>query len=312
MPGQAERVLILGHGAMGRMFEALLAPRHDLLVWDRDLRTGEETQPLETAAVGRGVVLFALPASPHEELAGRLAPLLGPDTLCVSIAKGLDSEGRTPAQVFARHLDGRSAWALIYGPMLARELQAGRPGFALAASAQPGAARRLQALFAHTHLHLDPSDDVHGAAWAAILKNVYVPLIGAIDELALGDNLRGLLLADAVRELGAIIQTMGGRAATSTGLAGLGDLIASATGASSHHRRLGADLVLGVTERLAASGVNIRSEGVHTTAMVRAHRPFDIAGFPLFELVCRFFETPNRLASLLDGYISRRFDRTAP
>ncbi|MFD0738878.1 NAD(P)H-dependent glycerol-3-phosphate dehydrogenase [Lysobacter koreensis] len=307
MPDNATRVLILGHGAMGRAFETLLSARHDVAVWDRDLVTGVETQPLEAAARGREVVMFALPSNPHDELAARLAPCLATNALCVSIAKGLDARGRTPAQVFAQHFGPRRDWAFLYGPMLARELQAGRPGFAMAASLRPSAGARLQALFAGTALHLDCLDDVHGAAWAAILKNVYVPLIGAADGLALGDNLRGFLVAEATRELAGIVEAMGGRADTAYTLAGLGDLVTTATSASSHHRRLGADLATGDATQLAASGANIRSEGVHTVAMVRAHALFAWERFALFALVCDFLDDPARLQAGLDAYLARRF-----
>jgi glycerol-3-phosphate dehydrogenase (NAD(P)+) len=308
MTGNAKRVLILGHGAMGRAFEMLLRPRHDVAIWDRDLQTGVETEPLETAAEGRDVVLFALPTQPHDELAGRLAPVLGAGTFCLSIAKGLDAQGRTAAQVFDRHFGTRLGWALLYGPMLARELQAGRAGFAVAASARAIDDTPLQALFADTPLRFDHSGDVHGAAWAAVLKNVFVPLIGAADALALGDNMRGFLTTEATRELAGIIQAMGGRAETAQSFAGLGDLVTSATGASSHHRRIGADLTTGCTEGLAASGVNIRTEGLHTLAMVRAHQPFAWERFALFALVCRFFDDPTGLESHLQAYLDRRFD----
>lgn len=307
MPGNAKRVLILGHGAMGRAFETLLSPRHEIAVWDRDLATGVETEPLETAARDREVVLFALPTNPHDELAGRLAPCLGADALCVSIAKGLDERGRTPAQIFEHHFATRIDWAFLYGPMLARELQAGRAGFAMAASTRPAVGERLQALFEGTALRLELLDDVHGAAWAAILKNVYVPLIGAADGLALGDNLRGFLIAEVARELAHIVQAMGGRFDTAYTLAGLGDLVTSATSASSHHRRIGADLAAGRAGHLAASGANIRSEGVHTAAMVREHALFACERFELFELVCHFLDDPAHLEERLGDYLDRRF-----
>lgn len=307
MKDRAKRVLILGHGAMGRALEALLSPQHEVAIWDRDLQTGVETEPLEETATGREVVLFALPTHPHEELASRLAPVLGADTFCLSIAKGLDEQGRTAAQIFERHFGTQVGWALLYGPMLARELQAGRAGFAVAASAHANAGAVLGALFADTPLHLDHSDDVHGAAWAAALKNVYVPLFGAADALGLGDNMRGFLTTEATRELAGIIVAMGGRAETAYGLAGLGDLVTSSTGASSHHRRIGAELAAGRRDELAASGVNIRTEGAHTLAMVRAHGVFAWERFALFALVCGFFDEPAGLEAGLRGYLGRRF-----
>lgn len=307
MTGNAKRVLILGHGAMGRAFEALLSPRHDVAVWDRDLATGVETEPLEQAARDRQVVVFALPTDPHEELAQRLAACVTDQVVCLSIAKGLDARGRTPAQIFERNFGTRIGWGLIYGPMLARELQAGRAGFAMVASAHPGVGELIMALFAGTALRTERLDDVHGAAWAAILKNVYVPLIGAAEGLGLGDNLRGFLIAEATRELGRIAERMGGRRETAYTLAGLADLVTSATSAASHHRHIGAELAAGRTGELAASGVNIRSEGVHTAAIVRDQAVFEWEQFPLFALVCSFLHEPARLEQQLADYLARRF-----
>lgn len=299
------RILILGHGAMGRALEALLADRHEVLVWDRDLVTGEETQPLEAAANGREIVVFALPTQPHDELAGRLAPCLAPEACCLSIAKGLDQRGRTAAQIFGDRLGTRIGWALLHGPMLARELQAGRRGFAVAASDRAEVADRVAGLFADTPLHVRPHDDAPGAAWAAVLKNVYVPLVGAAEALELGDNVRGFLLAEAVRELATIVEHLGGRRDTAYTVAGLGDLVASATSVSSHHRRIGAELVAGRRDELAAFGANIRSEGVHTAAMVRAHAVFDWRRFALFALVCAFLDEPAGLERNLAAYFAR-------
>jgi glycerol-3-phosphate dehydrogenase (NAD(P)+) len=307
MTGNTKRVLILGHGAMGRAFEALLSPRHDVAVWDRDLTTGVETEPLEQAARDREVVVFALPADPHDELAQRLAACVTGDVVCVSIAKGLDGRGRTPAQVFEHNFGPRIGWALLYGPMLARELQAGRAGFAMVASTSPAVGELILALFAGTALRLERIDDVHGASWAAILKNVYVPLVGAAEGLGLGDNLRGFLIAEATQELGRIAELMGGRRETAYTLAGLGDLVTSATSASSHHRHIGAELAAGRTGELAASGVNIRSEGVHTTTIVRDQAVFEWERFPLFALVCNFLHEPGHLERELADYLARRF-----
>jgi glycerol-3-phosphate dehydrogenase (NAD(P)+) len=307
MTGNAKRVLILGHGAMGRAFESLLSSRHDVAVWDRDLTTGVETEPLEQIARDRQVVAFAMPTDPHDELAQRLAACASGDVVCLSIAKGLDAKGRTSAQIFERNFGARIGWALIYGPMLARELQAGRAGFAMVASRRPEVGESVMALFAGTTLRLQPTDDVHGAAWAAILKNVYVPLIGAAEGLGLGDNLRGFLIAEAARELGNIAEQMGGRRETAYTLAGLGDLVTSATSASSHHRHIGAELAAGRTGELAASGVNIRSEGVHTMAIVRDQAVFEWEQFPLFALVCNFLNDPAQLEKLLADYLAQRF-----
>lgn len=310
MPSQRYRVLILGHGAMGRSMETLLGPRHELEIWDRNLETWEENIPLEEAARERDAVLFTLPAKPHAELAERIRPQLAADCICLTIAKGLDDSARTPAEIFTEYLGGTVPWGVLYGPMIARELQAGRPGFALLASRAARCLERGRELFAGSPLYLDASDDVIGASWSVILKNVYVPLIGAADGLELGDNMRGFLVAEILAEIDCIAAELGGRPGTAYSLAGLGDLVTTATSASSHHRRIGADLAAGRTDRMGASGANIRGEGIHTIRVLQERHRLDADTFPLLRLMRSVLETPDRIPALLQRHLAERFART--
>lgn len=301
-----KRLLILGHGAMGHSMERLLAP-HDLAIWDRDLETGEETAPLEAVATDRECVIFALPAKPHAELAERLAAVLPASAVCLSIAKGLDEAAHTPAEIFARiFAETGPRWGVIYGPMIARELQAGRPGFAVAASRWSSVFDMASDLFAASGLHLAASADVTGSSWAVILKNVYVPILGAADALSLGDNMRGFLYAEALAEMARLVATLGGEPATVYGLPGLADLVTSATSEASHHRRIGADLAAGRTDRMAASGVNIRGEGIHTLTLLQSKRPELLAQLPLAGCLLQMLDRPAQTADILDAYVRER------
>jgi len=297
MSTQDKHCLILGRGAMGQMFEGLLGDRIQIESWDRDPKTGIETAPLEEQLAGKDVLILAVPARPHDELLRRVASAMPDGLLCLSIAKGLDEEGQTPAQRFQSHLgadaDRIAEWGLIYGPMIARDLSAGRSGFGLAAGVGGEAVERMLALFAGTTLHLQASNDIHGAAWSAILKNVYVPLIAMADGYGLGDNVRGYLLTATLAELARIIEAQGGAAKTAYSLAGLGDLITTATSESSHHRQLGEALARGDRSLLAAEGDYIRSEGAHTAAMVIKHRLLDLSAYPLFALAHALMQDPS-------------------
>ncbi|NBB92497.1 MAG: hypothetical protein GVY32_04920 [Gammaproteobacteria bacterium] len=301
------RILILGHGAMGRMFERLLSG-HELTIWERDPDTGEESVALERACDGQDVVLFALPAHPHRELAERLVGHLPRDAVCLSIAKGLDADGHPPSSIFEAVFADRVAWGLICGPMIADDLSEGRAGFAVLAATTPDA-RAVARLFSDTRLYLDTDEDVRGAGWSVILKNVFVPLIGAADALKLGDNMRGFLLAESVAELGRIVEKMGGRSATAHGPAGLGDLVTTATSPSSHHRRIGTDLATGRTDQVIVDDEFIRSEGVHTIERVREFELLPRGDYPLFDLAGDFLTGKVALEDGLARYLAERFGR---
>src|SRR3989304_2519141 len=94
------RVLILGYGEMGHAMEYLLAARHDVRIWNMGVVGKGSKATLEEEVAEAQVILFCLPVNPHHEIASRIAPYLGKDSLCLTIAKGLDEHGRTPAKLF--------------------------------------------------------------------------------------------------------------------------------------------------------------------------------------------------------------------
>jgi glycerol-3-phosphate dehydrogenase (NAD(P)+) len=308
-------VLVLGHGEMGRSMEHLLSRRHALAIWERNLEDGTENIPLEQAAAGRDFVIFALPAIPHGELAGRISAHIPAHCVCLSIAKGLDDQGRTPAAALAGSLGPGGHFGVIYGPMIAEELRAGRPGFADLGAARADNCRRAQELFSGAPLYLRHSTDVIGISWAAILKNLYVPLLGAAEEAGLGDNVRGYLASAVLEEIARIIELKGGRRATAYGLAGLGDLVTTATSAGSHHRQVGRDLVHCEPGDSCGSGANVHSEGIHSLNMVRRHHLLDVDSFPVMRLVRDIVDEPRnvggRLQLFLDASLGRGDARNA-
>ena len=289
------QVLILGHGEMGRAMEYLLRDRHALTIWERHPKAGVPPIELENAAGQSDIILFCLPASPHFDLAGRLGPHRRPDSLCVTIAKGLDDQGRTAARALTEALGPQAPIAVLYGPMISEEIRAGRPAFAQAGVARAEDFTRLRTLFAGAPLYLEYSGDIAGLSWSAVLKNVYAILFGVADELCLGDNMRGYLAAAAMGEMERIVTGLGGTAGAARRLAGLGDLITTATSKGSHHHELGRQLARGETAAL-------EGEGVHTLKTVRRHRLFDPRLHPLFELTGRLLDEPAATRELMKKF----------
>jgi len=309
MPANPLRILILGNGAMGTMFRQLLDGGHEIDTWHIELEASDATA-LETMGRDRDLVIFAVPTQPHYKLARRLADVIDVHkTVCLSIAKGVDEKARTPVEIFTETLGGERHWGMIYGPMIARDLTEGRSGFAVL-SGNSERARSIAHVFEPTSLYLDVDDDLVGAAWSVVLKNVFVPLLGAADELEMGDNIRGFLIYEAVHELEEIMVDLGGRPETARGLSGMGDLITSATSRSSHHRSIGADLARGKSDKIAGGGEYIRSEGVHTAQRVREHDKVQQGRYPLFDLACDFLSGPLDLERRLSEYLDRRFARS--
>ena len=296
------RVLVLGYGEMGHAMETLLGKRHELMIWEKFPQQGFVSAVLEEAAPQAGILLFCLPVAAHTGVVDAVAPLVSDTAICLSIAKGLDEEGKTAAQIFDERLQPAQPRVLLYGPMISEEIRAGRAAFGQLGCRRDADFAFVHTLFEGTPLYIEQSDDIPGISWAVILKNVYAMLFGIADELQLGDNVRGFLVMASMRELDAIVQTMGGRPGTPYHLAGLADLVTTATSESSHHHELGRMLARGETE-------NITGEGVHTLQMVITHNLLDIRHYPLFRLMHDIIRDPVDARAQLMAFIEAYFSR---
>lgn len=287
------RVLILGYGEMGHALEYLLADKHDVRIWSRASPT-----ILEEEAVKAQVILFCLPVNVHLEITQKISACVNENSLCLSIAKGLDESGLTAAQVFARGLKDKHRYGVIYGPMISEEIKLGRYAFADVALTVADDFAVLKSLFQGGKLVCTQVSDMSGSSWSAILKNVYAIMFGIADELQLGDNMRGYLMVSALSELSDIVKSFGGEARTPYRYAGLGDLLTTATSAGSHHHELG---------RKLASGQygDISGEGIHTLQMVEKYHLFDSQAYPLFTLVKNIVSKPDNVKSQVATYLSQ-------
>lgn len=292
------RVLILGHGEMGHAMEHLLQGRQQLDIWEKYPQDNFPSVVLEDAAPRADVVLFCLPVNPHREIAKQIAPLLKKTCLCLSIAKGLDEAGQTAAQIFAGVLGPRQPCSLLYGPMISEEIRADRYAFAQLGCEGMDSYSRVCELYQGTRLCIEHTSDITGISWSVVLKNVYAMVFGMADELQLGDNMRGYLAVAALRELDQIVRKMGGQAGSPYHLAGLGDLITTATSEDSHHHELG--------RMLAREQVRgIEGEGIHTLEMVSQHRLFNTADYPLFRLIHDIVRSPQGVRKRINVYLKQ-------
>ena len=93
---------------------------------------------------------------------------------------------------------------------------------------------------------------------------------------------------------------MGGQAGSPYHLAGLGDLITTATSEDSHHHELG--------RMLAREEVRgIEGEGIHTLEMVSRHRLFNTKDYPLFQLIHELVRSPQGVRNRIAEYLQQVF-----
>ena len=258
------RIAVLGLGAWGDTLATLLEQQgHRVHTWSR--RQGGD--PLE-ALPGADVALVAVSMAGVCALAPALAPQWPTGLPLISCSKGIDLQRLcTPSQLWRQERPDLPLLVLS-GPNLAAELAAGLPAASVLASEDQALARQLQHALSSDRLRLYTNPDPVGTEVAGALKNVMAIASGICDGLALGANAKASLLCRALVEMGTVIEGLGGAAASLYGLAGLGDLLATANSRLSRNYRFGLALAEGLSREEALRAVGATVEGASTTDAV--------------------------------------------
>jgi glycerol-3-phosphate dehydrogenase (NAD(P)+) len=210
------------------------------------------------------LVVAAVSMAAISPLAGELAPHWPRGLPLLSCSKGIDPDRLGTATQLWGHWLGDQPLAVLSGPNLASELDRGLPAASVIASDDAQLARTLQIALRTPNLRLYTNDDPNGNETAAALKKVMAEAAGISDGLGLGANAKASLLTRGLAEMALVLAALGGRSATLYGLAGLGDLLATANSSLSRNYRFGGLLAAGQTEAEALAGIGATVEGPRT------------------------------------------------
>jgi len=160
--------------------------------------------------------------------------------------------------------------AVLSGPSFAREVARGDPTAVTIAAPDKTLCTLIQQEFSGPTFRLYANDEVVGVELGGAVKNVIAIAAGICEGIGLGWNTTAALITRGLAEMTRLAVALGGRASTLAGLAGLGDLVLTCTGALSRNRTLGVELGRGrrLEEILAAT--RMVAEGVGTTAATLA------------------------------------------
>jgi glycerol-3-phosphate dehydrogenase (NAD(P)+) len=228
----------------------------------------EITGSLENALAGADIVLGVMPAAHARDMYRAMRAFVAPQAVFVSATKGLEPTTHARiSDIIAEEIGRQSGGdlpriAVLSGPSFAAEVAAGDPTVAVLASSAAALAAEVQEEFSGPRFRLYTNDDVIGTEIAGAVKNVIAIAAGVSAGLGLGTNTMAALVTRGLAEMTRLAVALGGRRETLAGLAGVGDLILTATGALSRNRSVGIELgkgrelseILGAT-RMVAEGV---------------------------------------------------------
>jgi glycerol-3-phosphate dehydrogenase (NAD(P)+) len=225
---------------------------------------------LQRMAEGADITLIVIPSQHVRTVLAAFGAHSPRATRLVSASKGIEELTlRRMSEVIAEMLPGRRV-AVLSGPTFAKEIAAGEPAAVVIASEDLEFAAEVQRCFATRALRFYASDDLVGVELGAALKNVIAIGAGICCGLGLGSNSVAALITRGLAEITRLAVAMGGSPRTLSGLAGLGDLVLTATGDLSRNRFVGVQLGQGHGLDQVLAGMTMVAEGVSTCRAAHA------------------------------------------
>jgi len=226
------------------------------------------TDDLAEAVEGADVVVMGVPSQGFRSALEKVATHVRAWVPILSLTKGLELSTRLRmTQVVNEVLPGHPA-AVLTGPNLAKEILAGDAAAAVIATPDGIVAQQLQQIFHQKLFRVYVNPDVVGCEVAGALKNVIAIAAGMADGLGAGDNTKAAVITRGLAEISRLGEAMGGQFATFSGLAGMGDLMATCMSTQSRNRSVGEQLGQGRTIEEVIESMNMVAEGVKTSKVV--------------------------------------------
>jgi glycerol-3-phosphate dehydrogenase (NAD(P)+) len=248
---------IFGAGAIGTALGSVLeSAGAKVEYWDVDTGNSTVTGPAELVAASQ-ILILATPSWAVRTIASTMQA--GSDKLVMTLAKGAEDGFVTMDQVLRESSRGTYGYGLLYGPMLAAELAAGKTTAALLAVSEEKWKGCLDGIPA---LKLRYTTDTKSVAICGVLKNIYALGLGIHDGLDLGANAKGVLAVRICAEMKRILEQLEADPEAATGLCGLGDLLATGWSQSSFNYRIGKAIAQKITTE------NMKGEGVRALAEI--------------------------------------------
>lgn len=225
------------------------------------------TKELAEAVAGAAYVVSVSPSHVVRPVMAQAAAHLAPGAVIVSASKGIENESlKTMDAVLADVLPAEAARAATYlsGPSFALEVGLEHPTAVTIASHSEEAARAAQELFQTAYFRVYTSADVAGVELGGSIKNVIAIAAGVIEGLGFGNNTRAALITRGLAEMTRLGVAQGADPRTFAGLAGMGDLILTCTGALSRNRSVGVELGRGRPLEEILGEMTMVAEGVRT------------------------------------------------
>ncbi len=298
------KIAILGAGTWGIALCALLAKNgNDMTVWSalpeeidslRKTRAIKNlpglilpdiikyTDNIENAVSDKELIIFVTPSNYIRATAKAAAKFIPESAILASASKGIESKTlKTMTDIINDEMCtcGKKSSKLVAlsGPTHAEEVALGLPTSIVAACEDEDTALIVASAFTNSCMRVYTNTDVLGVELSGALKNIIAIAAGINTGMGFGDNSKAMLITRGAAEITRIGLAMGARLETFMGLAGIGDLIVTATSRHSRNNRCGELIGKGASYDEAAREIGMVVEGYHALgAAIELSRKYNV------------------------------------
>jgi glycerol-3-phosphate dehydrogenase (NAD(P)+) len=312
----SQSVGVVGAGSFGMTISNLLAENVDnILLYTRrasaakeiESRTGEfellspkvqACTDLRELAEQCQLIFPVVPSKSMRDLMQELGPLLNPQHFLIHGTKGLDiSQAPEGAPLESRYIKTMSQVieeeslvcriGCLSGPNLSSEILEEQPAATLLASPYTEVIKMGQAVLRSARFQVYGTYDIIGAELAGALKNVIALSAGLLGGSGLGKNIWALLVTRGLSEMIHIGKAMGADVKAFLGVAGIGDLVATASSTKSRNYKAGYRIAQGESMQDIVLGEGEMVEGFKTLETARTLCQHLGITAPIFEITYR-------------------------
>ncbi len=294
-----QKIGVLGAGTWGLALARMLClAGHSVQVWSAlpaeidDLIKTRQHKNLPNVMIPEGILytknpkdicfdkdilLFAIPSVFVRSTAKLVAPYVPEAQVIVDVGKGIEADTlMTLSEVIASEIP-QAKTVVLSGPTHAEEVAQDLPTTIVAACGDMSAAEYVQGVFTNPVMRVYTNADVKGIELCGALKNVIALAAGISAGLGYGDNTKAALITRGLAEIERLGVKLGCLPDTFSGLAGMGDLIVTATSKHSRNNRCGYLIGQGYAPADAVKQVGMVVEGINALpAAMKMSEKFDV------------------------------------
>ncbi len=237
------KIAIIGSGALGSaLISRFKKSGIDVRYYDHDINKPRNSNSIKEAVTNTTVVFLCIPTKAINCVLSDILKF-NKKAIIVSLSKGMTSDGKTAAEILSKILINKNNFAVIGGPMIAKEIEAGdRSVIAVIGATNKDVSEVVKDVFTQSGIEAVENNNPFAVSFLGVLKNTYAFGMGILVGLGVSQNEQDFFIKIALLEMKIFCQLESFDIKIADTPVGKGDLIKTGNSEESRNRTMGFEL----------------------------------------------------------------------